>query len=470
MSAKAKVVISDLHIGAGRVELGNTLEDFNVDEDFEAFLGHLVARSESDDLDLELIVAGDMFEYLQVPHVDDFDARRSYAPEDYASSTEEDSIRKTRIIISGHPLVFRAFREFMQSDRPRRAVTIVKGNHDVNLHWNGVRTILRDSMGATGDLYGCLRFESRRVHREGIWVEHGNQYTERINRFDNFEDPRDPDHLDRLALPAGSRFVYEFFNGVERERYWVDGVKPITAMIWYSLVFDLPFAFRAFLALLRLVPSLVLGSLPLGLDSEGEGGEEEAEELVSALTDPSAERSLGRQYASHPYHRRRFAQRLECMTDWDQSREVGGPAGSGSPETFALRRAQALQTNLEGVLERTAAAKVSEEGAEVVVFGHTHDALVCSLPGGGTYANCGTWVWVRDFSGETEDTWRSFWSEPERYMTERRLNYVWISYDEEGTPQAQLLKYEREAEDYGMGEEVRSWWRRLVQWLRGLVR
>jgi len=474
VSGKAKIIISDLHIGAGHVEFGNALEDFNVDENFVAFLDTLVDRSEAEDLDMELIVAGDMFEFLQVPHVDNFEPRRHYAAREYASSSEEDSIRKTRIIAAGHPLVFQALHSFMKPAGPWRRITIIKGNHDVNLHWNGVRTILRDSMRATGELYGCLHFESRRVHREGLWVEHGNQYTEKVNRFDDFEDPRDPNRREQLALPAGSRFVFNCLNALERERYWVDGVKPITAMIWYSLVFDFPFAFRAFLGLLREIPSLVWESLPWGRGDEGVLGRREQEDLESAITDPGAVVSLGRRYGSHPFHQRRFAQSLECISEWDHlTAEESDGEEIGSLEMGALRRARAIQASVGGALEKVAVARIAESkvgqsDVEVVVFGHTHDAFIRSLPGGGFYVNAGTWVWHRDFSGETRETWRAFWEEPERYMTDRRLSYVWVDYDPEGIPHPQLLEFEREAPDFGVGEEVRSWWERFLVWLKGL--
>lgn len=468
MSGKAKVIISDLHIGAGHVELGNALEDFNVDEDFVAFLDTLVDRSETEDLDMELIVAGDMFEFLQVPHVDSFEPGRKYPTRDYSSSSEEDSIRKTRIIAAGHPLVFQALHSFMKPDEPRRRVTIIKGNHDVNLHWNGVRTIMRDSMGATGELYNCLHFESRRVHREGLWVEHGNQYTEKVNRFDDFEDPRDPSRREQLALPAGSRFVFNALNSLERERYWVDGVKPITAMIWYSLVFDFPFAFKAFLGLLREIPSLVWESLPWKSGQEGALGREEQEDFASVIMDPVAVKALGRQYGSHPIHRRRFVQSLGCISEWDYSAaERSDGEEINSLEMEALRHAQVIQASVGGALEEVAAAKVEQDDIDVVVFGHTHDAFVRALPGGGFHVNSGTWVWHRDFSGETRETWRAFWEEPERYMTDRRLTYIWMDYDQEGIPHPRLLEFERAAEDFGVGEEVRSWWERFLAWLRG---
>ncbi|MCG2767559.1 MAG: hypothetical protein L6435_04160, partial [Anaerolineae bacterium] len=248
------------------------------------------------------------------------------------------------------------------------------------------------------------------------------------------------------------------------------GVKPITAMIWYSLVFDFPLAFRAFLGLLREIPSLVWESLLWKRGEEGSLGREEQEDLTSVIMDPGAVKSLSRQYGSHPFHRRRFAQSLGCISEWDYpAAEKSEGEEISSLEMGALRHAQAIQASVGGALEEVAAAKVEQDDVEVVVFGHTHDALIRSLPGGGFHVNSGTWVWHRDFSGETRETWRAFWEEPERYMTDRRLTYIWMDYDQEGVPHPRLLEFEREAADFGVGEEVRSWWERFWTWLRGML-
>ncbi|MBA7689754.1 hypothetical protein ES703_98265 [subsurface metagenome] len=67
MRKKAKIIISDLHLGAGRSDEGNLLEDFHSDDAFAQFLSQLAAESQQQGIELELIVAGDMFEFLQVP-------------------------------------------------------------------------------------------------------------------------------------------------------------------------------------------------------------------------------------------------------------------------------------------------------------------------------------------------------------------------------------------------------------------
>jgi hypothetical protein len=87
----------------------------------------------------------------------------------------------------------------------------------VNLHWVAVQGRIRETLAATGERRTLLTFEERSVSREGIYIEHGNQYAEKVNRFDSFEEPHDPSDENQLVLVSGSRFVIDFFNSVERE-------------------------------------------------------------------------------------------------------------------------------------------------------------------------------------------------------------------------------------------------------------
>ena len=64
-----KIVLSDLHLGAGRRDAGNWLEDFDQDDHFAALLGRLAEEAEANKQGMELVLAGDTFEFLQVPAV-----------------------------------------------------------------------------------------------------------------------------------------------------------------------------------------------------------------------------------------------------------------------------------------------------------------------------------------------------------------------------------------------------------------
>lgn len=400
MADKFKIVVSDLHLGAGFAEAGNALEDFTKDVEFAQFLREVREESEAEGRECELIVAGDLMEFLQVPCHDEFDPARAYPPESYRCSSEEDSLKKVNLIIAGHPVFFAALRDFLHAADPPRRVTIIKGNHDVNLHWIAVQERIREAVGATGDQRALLTFEERFISREGIYIEHGNQYAEWVSRFENFEEPHDPSDPGQLVLVPGSRLVIDFLNRVERERYWVDGVKPITSLIWYALAFDFAFAFKALIGLVKAAIPLLFSSLTL----------------------------------------------REASRPWKTSELGNGFKGLRDAQDLSIRKASAIAlarheaAKVHSSLYQAAEAKSRSEGARVVVFGHTHTALSEPLATGGLYLNTGTWVWVRDFSDADEATWRELFQHPERFTEHRRLTYARIDYDREGQPWGRLLE------------------------------
>jgi len=400
MAGKFKIIVSDLHLGAGFAQAGNALEDFTQDAEFAQFLKEVREESDTEGMECELILAGDIMEFLQVPFFDEFDPAKAYPPEDYRSSSGEDSLKKVNLIIAGHHVFFAALQDFLNAANPLRRVTIIKGNHDVNLHWMAVQDRIRETLEATGERRDLLTFEERCISRDGIYVEHGNQYAERVNRFDDFEEPHNPADEDQLVLVPGSRFVIDFFSSVERERYWVDGVKPITSLIWYGFAFDFAFAVKALVGFLKAALPLFLGSLTL----RGAPG-------------PSKTGEPGKRFKD--------------------LREVQG-LGIGKASAVTLARREVAKVH--SALHQAAEIKSREEGARVVVFGHTHVALSKPLETGGLYLNTGTWVWLRDFSDEDEATWRELFDYPERFTEDRHLTYARIDYDEEGQPWGQLIE------------------------------
>ena len=400
MAGKFKIIVSDLHLGAGFVEAGNALEDFTQDAEFAHLLKEAREESDAESMECELILDGDIMEFLQVPSLDEFDPAKAYGSEAYRASSEEDSLKKVNLIIAGHPAFFAALRDFLNAAHPLRRATLIKGNHDVNLHWMAVQDRIREAVRASGDRRGLLAFEERRISREGIYVEHGNQYAEKVNRFHNFEEPHDPAHEDQLALVPGSRFVIDFLNDVERGRYWIDGVKPITSLIWYGSAFDFAFAVKALIGFLKAALPLFLGSLTL-----------------KETPRPSKTDKPGR-----------------TLKDLRDVQDMG--IRKASAVTLARREVAKVRS----ALHQAAEAKSQEEGARVVVFGHTHVALSEPLETGGLYINTGTWVWLRDFSDEDEVTWRELFDHPERFTKHRRLTYARIDFDEEGRPWGQLVE------------------------------
>jgi UDP-2,3-diacylglucosamine pyrophosphatase LpxH len=431
--SKFKFVVSDLHLGAGYQAEGNALEDFGSDRDMADLLDRIVAESQRKGAEVELIVNGDAFEMLQVPNVEGFDPSYTYAPEQYHSSSEDDSVLKIAIIISGHPVFFDALKRFVQLGPPRRVVTFVKGNHDLNLHWPAVQWQIRQAMGAVGEKAVLLGFEERLISREGICVEHGNQYAEAVDRVRDMEEPHDHDKPGQLALPLGSWFVMDVLNDVEREKYWIDGVKPITALMWYALAFDFPFAARAISTLIRRLPGII---------EEGlfEVSDRRADALARLLENPDRVRDAAVRYEQDETFRREF--------NAEVTRAVAPPAAVAAMDVPRLAAVadpvimgDQIRSRVHSLLFDAARRRAEEEGVRLVIFGHTHDPRAEDLPDGGTYINSGTWTWRTDFAGATREKWQELFEHPEWFVGERTLSYVRIDYDEGGQPEGCLLRY-----------------------------
>lgn len=462
MPGKFKIVVSDLHLSAGRISKGNPLEDFASDREFAALVDDIIAESDREGAEVELILNGDAFEMLQVPHVAEFDPTAEYPPKQYHSSSEEDSALKMALIIDGHRPFFDALGRFLRVGPPRRAVTFIKGNHDLNLHWDAVQAAIRDALGAISGRQSLLTFEERRISREGIYVEHGNQYAEAVDRVEDMEEPHDHDDPLQLALPLGSWFVMDVFNKLEREKYWIDGVKPITALVWYALKFDFGFALRAIARLSGTLPSVLWQGLRTTEPPATEAMDEDEQD------EPRIE-DLAERYESDPEFRAQFNSQLAELLGAPVDGEDGrGIEDMGDPVEMGDR----VRARVESSLYDMAAARAAEEGVRLVTFGHTHDAGVEELPGGGTYINSGTWTWRADFGSSGKETWQTLFLHPERFTEDRMLSYVRIDYDDEGQPSGQLMRYVPGARGMSLGaieERPSSIWHRIEDWLRKLA-
>lgn len=73
-SSKLILVISDLHLSAGKMLKGkrNLLEDFHYDNELIDFLNYY-SSGDYADMEVELVINGDFLDFLAVPYVDFYD-------------------------------------------------------------------------------------------------------------------------------------------------------------------------------------------------------------------------------------------------------------------------------------------------------------------------------------------------------------------------------------------------------------
>ena len=458
---KFKIVTSDFHLGAGRQEEGNVLEDFTSDREFAALVYQVIAESDGKGADVELIFNGDMFEMFQLPSVDTFDPNAIYRSKECYSSTEPDSVRKVAVAIAGHPLFFDALRRFIQPGPPRRSVTFIKGNHDILLYWPAVHDLIRQAARATANRAPLVDFAERRVSREGIYVEHGNEYSLFLDRVPNMEKPIDPNRPDSLTWPPGAKFVMDVYNEWERKRYWLDGVKPMTSLIWYALAYDRRFALWAIPKLLRALPSLVFGVAP--------GAEDPRAELAQELEDADQE-AWAAQYEADPDFRAQFnADLAQALAPPPEESLMADQLAFGlgaDPVAMGDRVRDQVHTSLYAAAERCAL----ESGAKVVLFGHTHEPGTETLPSGATYINTGTWTWSGDFTKSGAKTWEELFRNPDKFAHDRTLTFARVDYDDAGQPAGRRDEYQPQAAVPPKLKPVeRSVWQRLGDWFRGLL-
>jgi len=251
------LIISDLHLSEGihpSTKRFSRNEDFFFDEEFARFLAYYSDQSHGNDKPWHLIINGDFLDFLQVTSIDDADESHSRDPErpKYGLGCGEgETVHKLDRIMEGHKQFFKAMAKFIVKGH---SVTIMKGNHDVEFHYMGVRDAFIKEMqdlckqvasenaaNMTTPLppWGSLRFSDWFYYEPGLlWVEHGNQSDEQ-NCFRNWLEPllpADPKRKDEIDLPFGSLFVRYLFNRVENEEPFADNIKPPTKFVsWFLL-------------------------------------------------------------------------------------------------------------------------------------------------------------------------------------------------------------------------------------------
>ena len=237
------LIISDLHLSEGRHPIKKKFspnEDFFFDEEFARFLAYYSNRWP--DRQWCLIINGDFLDFLQVTSIEGADeslSRDSDRPEYGLGCGAPETIFKLDIIMDGHWQFFHALAKFIVNGN---YVTIIKGNHDVEFHYEDVRNAFKDKMYNL-----CQKIKqikkiavTDRISFSGwfyyepdlLWVEHGNQYDEQ-NCFRNWLAPLLPAN-NLIDLPFGSLFVRYLFNRVERKEPFADNIKPQSKFIsWF---------------------------------------------------------------------------------------------------------------------------------------------------------------------------------------------------------------------------------------------
>lgn len=217
---KIKVVISDLHLGKGRVlENGglNSLEEFYYGEKLVEFI-HYHSTGLYRDHEVELVINGDFLNCLQVDYRGHF----------LTVITESVALEVMKSILNGHPKVFKALGDF--ASRPGKSITYVVGNHDQSMLWPACRNYLNQVIGTP------IRYKNIVYFFDGVHIEHGHMH-EAANRMDpkKFFLKKDlPEPI--LNLPFGSHFFVDHVMKIKQRYPHIDKIRPFSKMVRWALV------------------------------------------------------------------------------------------------------------------------------------------------------------------------------------------------------------------------------------------
>lgn len=315
-------------------------------------------------------------------------------------------------------------------------VTLILGNHDVELSLPRVRARLEELLGP-----GRLRFvyDGEAYTVGGVLVEHGNRYDRwNILNFDSLREERSvrsrglsvDDRSERFfRAPAGTLLVMNFMNPLKRRYHFIDLLKPETGAVLPLLLALEPDLEIGIGALLRAAP-IVRGVARLIHDEDrmpvdrGElGGMEPSDGLRLTLYDVLQEEvgAKAALFIKHPHDTagelggvREVLQALRDMAKRLRGAAVSlGNLAAIKHASVADTRRERLRTALAHTAatdrsfnpgceiesyRRAAVTLCKRGGFQVVVMGHTHLPKQVDLSSEvghtATYLNTGTWASV----------------------------------------------------------------------------
>ncbi|MBM2840856.1 MAG: hypothetical protein HW412_1384, partial [Bacteroidetes bacterium] len=197
MTPKRYLVVSDFHMTSGKNPLTgrwSPTEDFFWDEEFRDFLSYY-----TDSTRTTLIINGDLFDFIQVLIIPTEAEKKEFRIADEEVNTTyglqcSEGCCEYQVVqmMNGHPVFFNALAAFLAKGND---IKILKGNHDIQLHWLGVQRQIVEHLADLVQRKGT-QLNSRQVEflpwfyyvPDLLYVEHGNQF-EATTAFRNFLHP-----------------------------------------------------------------------------------------------------------------------------------------------------------------------------------------------------------------------------------------------------------------------------------------
>jgi UDP-2,3-diacylglucosamine pyrophosphatase LpxH len=234
--SKTIIVISDIHLGAGAFVKSkrNFLEDFHYDKELVDFLKYY-SSGVYQNSDVELVINGDLFDFLAVPYVEYFD-------DEFWS--EEAALDKLKLIIDGHKEVIDELIKF--TTLKNKKITYIIGNHDAELVLPKVREHFLSLIPEEGKKCFSFILEDEGIYKPlpSIMIKHGHEY-EIAHQFDLKKSVVEDENGRKYFIPPwGSYYVTRVINKFKEERGYINAVRPIRKFLINGLIYDTLFTMR----------------------------------------------------------------------------------------------------------------------------------------------------------------------------------------------------------------------------------
>jgi UDP-2,3-diacylglucosamine pyrophosphatase LpxH len=453
--SRAVYVISDLHIG-GEYGADNLARD---DRGFRmctrvdaltAFVDHVTAAHRAPESRAELVINGDFIDFLAEeaswPRSPGGRANKRLRTWKPFIPTPEEAIGKLGEIVKRDQGFFDALARLLASGH---AITLLLGNHDVELSYPAVREALERHLGVTGGSDFKFLLDDEAYIVGDALIEHGNRY-DGFNKIDHDKLREARARQSRgvstedspFSPPPGSRLVSYVMNPIKEKYPFVDLLKPETESVLPILAALAPSVRWQLPRVLFYKAWASLRDVPRGVDvaahDEDDDGEAPARKqggarnktahqrdeeafrslLTERMTEAQADEFLRKLAAADPADRSGEGED-EGHEKGVRGRDVASPSphllrilGSVDPRGLHARLPALLDAlrivqndssfdvgteTEEAYLE--AAKKIAKTGRRFVVFGHTHLAKKVDLGGdpSATYLNTGTWADLIEF-------------------------------------------------------------------------
>jgi UDP-2,3-diacylglucosamine pyrophosphatase LpxH len=402
-------VISDLHLGGAPASDGKPAFQMCTEAgraQLERFITWATGRL-GGEWDVQLVVAGDIVDFLAEEREGGFQA----FTRDDAQATE-----KLRVILNDTAGVWRCFANIVQRGG---ALTLMLGNHDLELSLPGPRRLLLDTLGPgrVEFIYDNQAFTFSDV----VLVEHGNRYDDwNAVPHDDLRETRSRLSRGETSLfdpLPGSLMVTELVNPTKKELAFVDLLKPQDAALLPFLALLAPNRYEQVKATLKnRIRALRVrygpGQQPkdrnfVGLDTEapavppGLGTGDAEDDALVALADAVAAGGDAAMVGAVSSFVERWKDAVKGVKETFKKKQLD--LLLDVLRAFRGTNTRAFDVGVEEEKYLQAATESAANGFKVIVYGHTHLPKRISLAGrkssndvaigpGTFYLNSGTWA------------------------------------------------------------------------------